>query len=67
MNIRDVITEFLKSNKKSIQNQIDNLKSQYLKGKLSKVEFSKQRERIDIRLDMLRDLAHQAGIDWETL
>ena len=63
----DVITEYLKSRRKAIQKQIDHIKSQYLKGKLSKVDFGIEREQIDIQLEIFRDMAEDIGIDWETL
>ena len=66
----EIQAEKVEASEKQIEefkSEIENIKSAYLRGRISKIDFGFQRQRIDIKLEFLRDLAHQAGIDWETL
>jgi len=63
----DIAKKFLAYKKKEIRLKIDKLKSGWMRGQISKTDFSKRREIIDIQLNIYKAMTQAIGYDWKEI
>jgi len=63
----DIAKQCLAYKKKEIQLKIDSLKTRWMRSQISKIEFGKKREIIDIQLNIYKAMSLAIGYDWKEI